>query len=71
VADDPAGSFVCETLLDLLPDVDVILNVLERCGVGENFQDLLNLFFGGSMLAGFYAAASSWVGKSLRRSSPR
>jgi len=44
VGDDATGAFVRETLLYFLPDVNVVLNVLERSAIGENLKDLLDLF---------------------------
>jgi len=46
VADDPAGIHVFETLLDLLADVDVVLDVFERNVLRKVLEDLLNLLLG-------------------------
>lgn len=44
VAHHPPGFHIGETLFDLLADVDVVLNVLERSVLRQHAEDLLDLF---------------------------
>jgi len=46
VTDHPAGFNIGETLLDLLTDVNVVLNVLESRVFGQGRKDLLDLLLG-------------------------
>ena len=56
MADDASYVRIIETLLDLLPDVDVVLDVFQRCILGKHLKDLLNLllrrFHGLDFIAG-------------------
>jgi len=46
VADDTTRGNVFETLLDLLPNVDVVLNVFERSILGQVLEHFLNPLLG-------------------------
>jgi len=57
VADDTAGLDVVQSLLDLLANVDVILNVLQRGIFRKHLENLLNLILRGFHGKAFYRHA--------------